>query len=64
MKGLSLAGRETAEFTAYADDVTLYVPDEDILRHALNIFHDYDNLSGALLNLSKCEYLSLGSLVH
>ncbi|KAH9369037.1 hypothetical protein HPB48_002617 [Haemaphysalis longicornis] len=60
--GLQLPGSQTVKVTAYADDVTLYLRDEDSLVHALNCFEEYSELAGATLNCTKSKALSLSPL--
>lgn len=60
--GLQLPGSQTVKVTAYADDVTLYLRDEDSLVHALNCFEEYSELAGARLNCTKSKALSLSPL--
>ena len=45
----------------YADDVTLFLADEQDLANALSIFRAFKDVSGLSLNVSKCEAMWLGS---
>jgi hypothetical protein len=46
----------------YADDITLFLNNEEEIGHALNIVKSYGNVSGTVVNPSKSEGLWLGSI--
>lgn len=56
IRGLPLPGRTEVKVTAYADDITLYIHNEQSLQHVLNAFSHFGGISGARLNLSKSQY--------
>ncbi|KAM7313253.1 hypothetical protein ISCGN_003130 [Ixodes scapularis] len=63
ISGLALPGSGELRVSAYADDVTLYLRDEDSLMKALRLFDEYACLSGARLNPEKKQiFLQRGSL--
>ena len=45
----------------YADDVTLFLADEQDLANALSIFRAFKHVSGLSINVSKCEAMWIGS---
>ncbi|KAG0419273.1 hypothetical protein HPB47_004236 [Ixodes persulcatus] len=61
ISGLALAGSGEIRVSAYADDVTLYLRDEDSLVKALRLFDEYACLSGAWLNPGKSKSLCIGA---
>lgn len=60
IRGLALPGSSDVKVTAYADDITLYVQNEQSLQHALHTFQAYGTISGAKLNYSKSKYFFIG----
>ena len=52
---------ESLKIALYADDVTLFLADENDLRNVLFIFSLFKNVSGLELNILKCEAMWLGS---
>ncbi|KAM7311508.1 uncharacterized protein ISCGN_008415 [Ixodes scapularis] len=61
ISGLALPGYGELRISAYADDVTLYLRDEDSLVKALRLFDEYACLSGARLNPEKSKSLCIGA---
>ena len=45
----------------YADDITLFLYDENDLRHALNVIHEFSIFSGLEVNKAKSHAMLLGS---
>ncbi|KAM7297287.1 hypothetical protein ISCGN_022440 [Ixodes scapularis] len=59
--GLALPGSGELRVSAYADDVTLYLRNEDNLMKDLRLFDEYACLSGARLNPEKSKSLCIGA---
>ncbi|KAL3193060.1 hypothetical protein MRX96_058561 [Rhipicephalus microplus] len=60
IRGLPLPGSTTVKVSAYADDVTVFIRDEESMIHVLRQFEEYSRLSGAKLNMNKSSALVLG----
>lgn len=61
IRGLPLPGSSSVNVAAYADNITLYVHNEQSLPYALNTFQRYSSIFGARLNYSKSKYFFIGS---
>ncbi|KAG0415775.1 hypothetical protein HPB47_007049 [Ixodes persulcatus] len=61
ISGLALPGSDELRVSAYADDVTLYLRDEDSLVKAPRLFDEYACLYGARLNPEKSKSLCIGA---
>ena len=55
---------ESVKIALYADDLTLFLTDENDLKNALLIFNEYEDVSGLSLNIQKCEAMWLGRNKH
>ena len=49
----SVAGTEL-KISQYIDDTTIFVQDEKSACNAINIVHDFGNISGLKVNIDKC----------
>lgn len=56
---LSLPDSGSVAASAYADDITFSVRESASLHRALDIFDEYDQISGFLMNLTKFHVLQL-----
>ena len=45
----------------YADDITLFLNDENDMRHALNVIHELSIFSGLEVNRTKSHAMWLGN---
>ena len=45
----------------YADDITLFLNDENDMQHALNVIHKFSVFSGLEVNKTKSHAMWLGS---
>ena len=52
---------ESLTIALYADDITLFLADENDLTNALTIFGLFREVSGLAINIAKCEAMWLGS---
>lgn len=60
--GFPLPGQGQIKVSAYADDVSLFLRDEDSYRAFTGLFLEYGELSGSRLNKDKSRALRFGSL--
>ena len=58
--GINYEHLDAIKVALYADDLTLFLTDENDLKNALIIFDEYENVSGLSLNIGKCEAMWLG----
>ena len=49
-------------FTAYADDLTFFLGDRDLVKYLINIFQTFLQISGLKPNTSKPEITGIGLL--
>lgn len=63
IRGFPLPGQGQIKTTAYADDVSLFMRDDDSYAAFLRLFSVYSELSGAQLNRGKSKALRFGSFV-
>ncbi|KAH9371029.1 hypothetical protein HPB48_007791 [Haemaphysalis longicornis] len=61
IRGFPLPGQGQVKVSAYADDVSLFLRDEDSFAAFLRLFAEYSELSGALLNRGKSKALRFGT---
>ena len=66
IEGLRLgAGNDKrVKISQYADDCMLFINNLDELRHAINILNEYGEVAGLVLNLGKCEGMTIGRNRH
>lgn len=57
IRGFPLPGQGQVKVSAYADDVSLFIRDEDSYAAFLRLFGEYSELSGAQLNRGKSKAL-------
>ena len=50
----------TLSMISYSDDLTIFVPNEDELKEAINTVQSFEFASGLKINLDKSEVMSLG----
>lgn len=61
IRGFPLPGQGQVKVSAYADDVSLFLRDEDSYTAFLRLFLEYSELSGAQLNRGKSKALRFGA---
>ena len=65
IKGITLAGNvdisKMVKILLYADDITLFLQDEEDMRKTLMVFDEFSLISGLYINRKKSEALWLGS---
>ena len=49
-------------YSAYADDTTFFLKNNESIRELINVFNIYSSFSGLKPNLSKCETAGIGLL--
>ena len=62
IKGIPLPNEKEAKLTQYADDLTLFLSDENSITKALSYAHDFYVLSGLKINKEKTQAMWIGSL--
>ena len=58
--GIAAGQLDILKVALYADDLTLFLTDENDLKHALNVFANFEKVSGLALNIAKCEAMWIG----
>ena len=58
--GIAAGQLDILKVALYADDLTLFLTDENDLKNALNVFADFETISGLTLNFAKCEAMWIG----
>ena len=62
INGIPLPNEKEAKRTQYADDLTLFLSDENSITKAISYAHDIYVLSGLKLNKEKTQAMWIGSL--
>lgn len=60
IRGLPIPGQGSFNVSAYADDVSIFILDEESINPVLKDFEAYAQLSGAKLNSNKSGLLPIG----
>ena len=60
IKGIDIAPGKTAKLAQYADDTTVFVKDDQSIKHLFNLLEKFERVSGLRINQSKSELLWLG----
>ena len=63
INGISVSNKQIL-LTRYADDTTIFVEDVQSAEETFRIIQLFNEVSGLILNKSKCEGMWLGSLKH
>ena len=63
IKGININDK-TFKISQLADDTTLFLKDTNSLHHVLNIWKDFEKLSGLKLNYTKTEILQIGKKLN
>ena len=61
IKGIDVAPGKTAKLAQYAEDTTVFVKDDQSIKHLFNLLEKFESVSGLRINQSKSELLWLGS---
>lgn len=64
LKGLQISADDILKILLYADDITLFVQDENDVKHVLTILEKFAAISGLHLNMQKSEAMLIGSRRH
>ena len=62
VNGISVSNKQI--LTQYADDTTIFVEDVQFAKETFRIIQLFIEVSGLILNKSKCEGMWLGSMKH
>ena len=61
IKGINLRGEHEVKLTAFADDMTTFLKDDQSADNLLKVLNDFGMCSGLKLNKSKLEACYLGT---
>ena len=61
IKGLNIDVENIIKVLLYADDITVFLRDENDVRIVISVIEEFSNISGLHLNLAKSEAMGIGS---
>ena len=64
IKGIQLGPNEQVKMSCYADDMCLFVSDENSARCVMDVFRDFETCSSLQVNYNKTEAMWIGSTRH
>ena len=59
INGVRIYGREI-KISQYADDTAVFVSNKESASKALDLIHEFGDISGLRLNMSKCDFVWIG----